>query len=115
MSYFLKKERRYRLLLVNYPAKVACYFSSSLLPTSGFRLRFRAVSLNFLKVGRPGVRRHNVVGPRLRFALLLASVVQLSERLSCVSVTLQATDEYIFKSEGPLADLKPLCLRTAWF
>ena len=41
--------------------------------------------------------------------MLLASVVQPNTHLSCVSVTLQAVDEYVFKSA--LADLSPLRLR----
>ena len=48
--------------------------------------------------GRPGSRGHHVGDPWFRFSTLLASAGQ-------PSVTLQATDEYVFKSEAPLADL----------
>jgi len=49
-----------------------------------------------------------VLGFRFGFSILLASVVQPNTHLSCVSVTLQAVDEYVFKSA--LADLSPLRL-----
>jgi len=35
---------------------------------------------------------------RFKFSMLLASVVQPSTHFSCVSVTLQAGDELVFKS-----------------
>jgi len=53
----------------------------------------------------PGSRGHHVGDPWFRFSMLLASVVQPRALLSCVSVMLQATGKYVFKKEGPLADL----------
>jgi len=38
-------------------------------------------------------RGHHVGDPWFRFSMLLASVVQPDELLSCIRVTLQATDE----------------------
>jgi len=45
------------------------------------------------RYGRPGSRGHDVGDPWFRFSTLLESVVQPRVLLSCVSVTLQATDE----------------------
>jgi len=55
--------------------------------------------------GRPGSHGHHVDDPWFRFSVLLASIVRPRALLSCVSVMLQATGKYVFKSEGPLADL----------
>jgi len=51
----------------------------------------------------PGSHGNHVGDPWFGFSMLLASVVQPRALLSCVSVMLQATDKYVFKSEGPLA------------
>jgi len=53
---------------------------------------------------RPVGRGHEVGDLWVRFSMILAGVVQPCAFLSCFRVTLQVTNEYVLKSEGPLAD-----------
>jgi len=41
----------------------------------------------------------------LGFSTLLPNVMHSTTHSSCVTVTLQVVDEYVFKYEGPLTDL----------
>jgi len=41
----------------------------------------------------------------LGFSTLLPNIMHSTTHSSCVTVTLQVVDEYVFKYEGPLTDL----------